>query len=267
MFEIEYESPGQKTGELIISSPFSLLVDGRNIDSYYSNSQLNIETSKVTGRQTTEYDIQTTTPAKYDGQMVLGKRMAAKSIQVVLLVESDEVGLVQAFMSDLNSRLRHAKSISFKDEPELNYYVQFENADVPEEGAKQEIVLNFLWHDPKKYKTESIINYTNAQRLNIDSSEPVEPYIEIRFATGVKTWSMRNTTTDMNINYEHEVVSDRYQVDVEEQYLTKTINEIDAMDGLKLDSDFEDFTIKTGDQVVVTPTPSSITIRYRGVSL
>lgn len=267
MFEVEYESPGQKTGELIISSPFSLLVDGRNIDEFYSNNDLRVETINVYGRQTNDYDIQTTTPAKYNGQMVLGKRMKAKSIQVVLLVESDEMGLVQAFMSDLNSRLRHAKSISFKDEPELTYYVQFENADVPEEGATQEVVLNFLWHDPKKYKTELIINYTNAQRLNIDSSEPVEPYIEIGFATGVKTWSMRNTTTDMNINYEHDVVSDRYQVDVEEQYLTKTINEIDAMDGLKLDSDFEDFTIKTGDQVVITPTPSSITIRYRGVSL
>ena len=78
---------------------------------------------------------------------------------------------------------------------------------------------------------------------------------------------MRNTSTDYNINYEHEIVSDRYQIDVEDQYITKTIEEVDAMDGLKLDSDFEEFTVKNGDQIVVTPTPQSITIRYRGVSL
>lgn len=126
MFEVKYESPGQKTGELIISSPFSLLVDGRNIDSYYSNNDLRVETINVYGRQMNDYDIQTTTPAKYDGQMVLGKRMKAKSIQVVLFIEADKIGLIQAFMSDLNNRLRNAKSIRFADEPDLTYYVEFE---------------------------------------------------------------------------------------------------------------------------------------------
>ncbi|WP_026859347.1 distal tail protein Dit [Jeotgalicoccus psychrophilus] len=267
MFEVEYESPGQKTGELIISSPFSLLVDGRNIDSYYSNNDLRVETINVYGRQTNEYDIQTTTPAKYSGQMVLGKRMKAKNIQVVLFIEADEMGLIQAFMSDLNRRLRSANAIAFKDEPDLAYYAEFEGADVPQEGLKQEVTLNFLWHDPMKYKIEKRIDYVNAQRLVIDSVEPVHPVIELQFETGIKTWSMRNTSTGMNINYEHELISDRYQMDLEELYLTRSANEVDAMDGLKLDSDFEEFTIKNGDQIVVTPTPQSITIRYRGVSL
>lgn len=267
MFEVEYESPGQKTGELHFPSPFSLILNGRNVDSYYSNDDLKIETTNVYGRQTNDYSIQTTTPAKYNGEMVLSKRMTAKSIQVVLSVEANEFGLVQAFMSDLNHRLRNAKSISFKDEPDLTYYVEFEGGDVPQEGSKQEISLNFLWHDPVKYKPLKTINYTNAQRLTVDSSEPVQPFIEIRFATGVKVWSMRNTSTDYNINYGHEIVSDRYQIDVEAQHITKTIEEVDAMDGLKLDSDFEEFTIKNSDQIVVTPTPQSITIRYRGVSL
>lgn len=267
MFEVEYESPGQKTGELIISSTFSLIVDSRNIDEFYSNNDLRVETINVYGRQTNDYDIQTTTPAKYNGQMVLGKRMKARSIQVVLFIEADEMGLIQAFMSDLNTRLRNANSIRFADEPDLTYYVEFEGGDVPQESLKQEISLNFLWYNPLKYKPVQTINYTNAQRLTVDSSEPVQPFIEIRFATGVKVWSMRNTSTDYNINYEHEIVSDRYQIDVEQQYITKTVEEVDAMDGLKLDSDFEEFTIKNGDQIVVTPTPQSITIRYRGVSL
>lgn len=197
MFEVEYESPGQKTGELIISSPFSLILDGRNIDSYYSNSGIRIETTNISGRQTTEYDIQTTTPAKYDGQMVLGKRMKAKSIQVVLLVESNEFGLVQAFMSELNTLLRNTKNITFKDEIDLAYYVEFESADVPQEGSRQEVSLNFLWHDPVKYRVEKQIDYINAQHLMIDSIEPVHPVIELVFETGIKTWSMRNTSTGM----------------------------------------------------------------------
>lgn len=261
MFEVEYESPGQKTGELIISSPFSLLVNGRNIDEFYSNNDLRVETVNVYGRQTNDYDIQTTTPARYDGVMVLGKRMTAKSIQVVLFIEADEMGLVQAFMSDLNHRLRNANTIAFKDESDLTYYVEFESADVPQEGLKQEVTLNFLWHDPMKYKVEKRIDYVNAQRLVIDSIEPVHPVIELQFETGINTWSMRNTSTGMNINYEHELISNRYQMDLEELYLTRSANEVDAMDGLKLDSDFEEFTIKNGDQIVVTPTPQSSTLR------
>lgn len=267
MFEVEYESPGERTGELHPASPFSLLVDGVNIDDEFTNDDIRVETISIHGRQTNEYDIQTTTPAKYDGQMVLGKRMKAKSIQVVLFVEAKEFGLVQAFMSDLNNRLRNANTIAFKDEPDLTYYVEFEGADVPQEGLKQEVTLNLLWHDPMKYKNEKSIDYVNAQRLVIDSVEPVHPVIELQFEAGVSTWSMRNTSTGMNINYEHELISDRYQMDLEELYLTRSANEVDAMDGLKLDSDFEEFTIKNGDQIVVTPTPQSITIRYRGVSL
>lgn len=267
MFEVEYESPGQRTGELHFPSPFSLILNRRNVDSYYSNDDLKIETTNVYGRQTNDYSIQTTTPAKYNGEMVLSKRMTAKSIQVVLSVEANEFGLVQVFMSDLNHRLRSTNAITFKDEPDLTYYVEFESADVSQEGLKQEVTLNFLWHDPMKYKIEKRIDYVNAQRLVIDSIEPVLPVIELQFETGINTWSMRNTSTGMNINYEHELISNRYQMDLEELYLTRSTNEVDAMDGLKLDSDFEEFTVKNGDQVVVTPTPQSITIRYRGVSL
>ena len=193
--------------------------------------------------------------------------MAAKSIQVVLLVETEEYGLTQSFMSDLNSLLKQAQSISFKDEPEHTYYVEFEGAEDTDEQLKQEVTLNFLWHDPYKYMPERTINYTNAHRLTIDSAEPVEPYIELEFETGIKAWSMRNTTTNMNINYEYELVANVYQIDVAEQYLTKSVNRVNAMDGLTTESDFEDFIIKQNDQIVVTPTPSRITIRYRGVSL
>lgn len=267
MFEVEYESPGERTGELHPASPFSLIVDGRNIDEHYTNDDLRVETIQIYGRQTNEYDIQTTTPAKYQGQMVLGKRLKAKTIQVVLLLETREYGLIQAFMSNLNARLRNAETISFKDESELTYFVEYAGADNPDEALRQEVTLNFLWHDPVKYTSERTQQYTNGQVLSIATTEPVAPFIEIRFASGVKVWSMRNVTTNANINYEHEVISDRYQVDVEAQLITKGVDRADAMDGLKLDSDFEEFLIKPADQLVVTPTPSSISIKYRGVSL
>lgn len=267
MFEVEYESPGERTGELHPASPFSLLVDGVNIDDEFTNDDIRVETISIHGRQTNEYDIQTATPAKYDGQMVLGKRLKAKPIQVVLLIESNEYGLTQAFMSDLNHMLKNAKAIGFKDEPEWTYFVEFEGADNPDENLRQEVTLNYLWHDPVKYTSERTQQYTNAQHLNIASDEPVDPYIEIVFDTGVKVWSMRNTTTNTNINYEHEIVSNRYQVDAEAQLITKGVNRADAMDGVKLDFGLEEFTVKTGDQLVVTPTPASITIKYRGVSL
>ena len=96
---------------------------------------------------------------------------------------------------------------------------------------------------------------------------PVEPRIRLVFETGVKQWSMRNTTTDMNVNYKHDIVSDRYQIDVARQLVTKSVDEVNAMDGLNFSSDLEEFLIKDGDQIVVTPTPKSIQIRYRGVVL
>lgn len=47
----------------------------------------------------------------------------------------------------------------------------------------------------------------------------------------------------------------------------KSNTNINGFINLVITSDWEDFTIKTGDQIVITPTPSSIVIKYKGVFL
>jgi predicted phage tail component-like protein len=267
MFEVEYERPGERTGELHVPSSFSLLVNGRNVDSYYSNDYLRIETVNVDGRLTNAYDISTETPAKFDGSMIMSKRMKAKTIDVELLIDVKDESVFKNFLNEFNLRLKNTNYITFKDEQEFTYYVEFEEASVVQQASAYRMNLSFLWHNPVKYKQERVIDYTNAQRLSIDSKVPVEPRIRLVFETGVKQWSMRNTTTDMNINYKHDLVADRYQIDVARQLVTKSVDEVNAMDGLNFSSDLEEFLIKDGDQIVVTPTPKSIQIRYRGVVL
>lgn len=265
---IEFELPGERTGGLNLPSPHQLIVDGVNIDEALSDSECLVETTDVTGRQLNSYDVQTSTPAGYDGVMVLGKRMASKAVSVTVRIKVDDTTVMKEKVSALNSLLRHTREVRFSDEPDLTYYVAYAGGSTPDdEATAQSFVLEFLWHNPFKYGTEKTIDYTNAQVLNIASTEPVQPYIEIKFDTGIKEWSLRNTTTDMNINYSHENVSSVYRLYLDEQYITKNISETDAMDGLNIESDMEDFTIKSGDQLFVTPTPVSIAIKYRGVSL
>ncbi len=265
---IEFELPGERTGGLHLPSPHQLIVEGTNIDETLSDINCIVETTNVTGRQLNSYDIQTSTPAGYDGLMVLSKRMASKTISVTVEIDAVDTSVLKEKLSALNGLLKHAKHIRFSDEANLTYYVVYEGGSTPDDEAeKQSFVLDFLWHDPLKYRDEHTINYTNAQILSIESSEPVQPYIEIKFSTGIKEWSLRNTTTDLNINYSHENISSIYRLYFEEQTLTKNVTEVEAMDGLNIESDMEDFSIKDGDQLVVTPTPASITIKYRGVSL
>lgn len=273
MHEVEYEGIGERTGDLVIHSPHQLIINGTNIDTLFTDGTAWVETLSVSGRQLNSYDVQTSTPAGYDGVMVLGKRMASKTVSVTVRIKANDTSIMKEKVNRLNSFLRHTRTIQFSDEPDLTYYVAYEGGSTPDdEATTQSFVLEFLWHDPVKYKAEQTINYTNGERLDIDSTEPVQPYIEIKFNTGVKQWSLRNTTTGMNINYSHENISSVYRLYMEEQYITKNVTETNAMDGLNTESDMEDFTIKTGDRLVLTPTPSenvtwTITIKYRGVSL
>ncbi|MEZ2459299.1 distal tail protein Dit [Salinicoccus roseus] len=265
---IEFELPGERTGGLHLPSSHQLIVEGVNIDETLTDINCTVETLNIAGRQLNSYDIQTSTPAGYDGVMVLSKRMASKTISVTVEIDAVVPEVAKEKISSLNALLRSARHIQFSDESDLKYYVTYEGGSTPDdEATKQSFVLDFLWHDPLKYRDECTIDYTNAEALTIDSTEPVQPYIEIKFDTGVKEWSLRNTTTDMNINYSHENVSSVYRLYLEDQTLTKNVTETDAMDGLNIESDMEDFTVKDGDQLVVTPTPAIITIKYRGVSL
>lgn len=264
---IDFETPGEATGELILPSTHQLIVNGTNIDDSLTDDTAWVETLSVSGRQTNEYNVKTNTPAGYTGDMVTGQQLNSKTITVTLQIESDDADITKDKMRRLNHLLNDTRSIQFSDEEEYTYYVRFSDASVDEEGAKQEVTLNFLWYDPLRYLAEQTIDYTNSEILEIDSSEPVYPYIEMKFTEGIKEWSIRNTTTDMNINYEHENVSSVYRLYLNEQTITKNVSEVNAMDGHNIESDLEEFTIDTGNQLVVTPEPESITIKYRGVSL
>lgn len=265
---IEFELPGERTGGLHLPSSHQLIVEGTNIDETLSDINCIVETTNVTGRQLNSYDVQTSTPAGYDGVIMLSKRMASKTISVTVEIDAVDTSVLKEKVSALNALLRSARYIQFSDEVGLTYYVTYKGGSTPDdEATKQSFVLDFLWYDPLKYRDGHTIDYTNAKILELSTAEPVQPYIEIKFSTGIKEWSLRNTTTDLNINYSHENISSIYRLYFEEQTLTKNVTEVEAMDGLNIESDMEDFSIKDGDQLVVTPTPASITIKYRGVSL
>src|SRR5699024_11064636 len=99
---IEFELPGERTGDLNLPSPHQLMVDGTNIDETLSDSTCIVETESVSGRQLNSYDVQTSKPAGYDGVMVLGKRMASQTLSVTVRIKVDDTRVMKEKVGRLN---------------------------------------------------------------------------------------------------------------------------------------------------------------------
>ena len=112
-----------------------------------------------------------------------------------------------------------------------------------------------------------MIEYTNSKSLDIDTDYPVRPRFEIVLSSEAP-YTITNTTTNKKIivGGTTDVMN---SVDLSKSEVTRGIGarEFDNIKNLNINSDFEDFTVDKGDQVVIQPAPTRIRLYYEGVFL
>ncbi|MDO5375687.1 MAG: phage tail family protein [Staphylococcus rostri] len=262
---VQYESIGSKTGRLTIPSRHQLFINNANIDKL-----LNVETIAVSGRKTFAHELNNEDVAARDGVLHVSKSLKPRILNVTIAIRRDNFDDFHAVYQKLNKRLIQAKEVKFSDE-NLIYYCRFDSASAPDESVLyQEVDLKFVCHDPFKYTPATTVSVTSGTPLEIDSDYPVKPLITLDFGTkGFTEFNMTNTTTNQLVSMDgvNTAVDRYYNFDFVNSDVTKGIARRNALPHLMMMSDFENFTVANGDQIVLDNKPVSMTLRYQGVFL
>ncbi|WP_271401508.1 distal tail protein Dit [Salinicoccus roseus] len=253
------------------ASSVQTIIDGVNLDETYTTDKNEIRTLKVFGRDSTEYNVRNIDVPGRDGSLNQGKFLKSRPLKIRVKIKSDSHTNFLKLMEAINSHFdsRKAQAIQFSDE-NLIYYGAYIAKSETSGYKKSEIIdFEFICHDPYKYTEEQSMLYSNATTINVNSRYPVKPYLQVIFTEVTNEFSIRNTSKDLSIFYEREDAFNTqvYHFEIDNNRIHRSTNETDGIAGLVLMSDWEDFVIEDGDQLVVTPTPESITVIYRGVYL
>ncbi|MGK0577496.1 distal tail protein Dit [Macrococcus capreoli] len=265
------ELPGQSSGRLIIKSPFALIIDGINIDDLLTDSTGYFETLTVSGRENPAYNINSKDVSSRDGAMYLSKNLATREIKVKGYIQDISNAGLQTRLSKLAKIFKKdVVKISFADDPNYLFYGTFSNIEVPDDAEIQgEVVFTFYCADPYKYRVSQTLTISNSQVLTLNTMFPVCPILDLTFSSAVTEFTIQNAQTGLVVRYKKLTgTSDAtFKVDVLNGVLTSTVNKYDQLSGLVLTSDWEDFKIDNGQQLVITPAPTSIKLTYEGVYL
>ena len=264
-------------GQTAEPSPLSIrtIIDGIELDYELTFGGFSFTTTSVSGRGRVTYRNDVDEVYGRAGGLHRKTTLSTRSIVVTAKVSARSNELYREGMSALLNLLesQEVHSIKFTDDMAYTFYGSTVSVnDEGEKSNKQVIEIEFLCSDPFKYSDEKITTVSNAETLSIDSEFPVVPEeIEITFgsAADAKSFSLNNTTTDMRIVYDHtgSASSTTVRIRQKDDYIgyTSSVNHLDALNIAQ--SHFDEFTVVSGDQLVVTPAPTRIKLKYRGVSL
>lgn len=255
-----------------VTSANQLIYNDVNIDKTLSDINCDIITLNVTGRAALEYNINTVTPDGIDGELFQSATLKARTLQIEMLISAKDNATLRKKYEQLNKMFskREIVSIRFSDEIDRVYYGIYTASDNPKEDSNEQIFnIDILCTDPFKYSDVQTISYSSSAILSILSDFPVKPYIEVEYSGVGTTLDIINTKTKKGIKLVglNPSVEKIYKIDVLENRITKSNLDTNALTNLNITSDWEEFDIKTGDQVTFLPEPSKITIKYRGVFL
>lgn len=253
-------------------SPNQLIYDGTNLDTYLSDADCTVSTLNVTGRATVEYNVNSVSPDLMDGELFQDISLKPRSLQVEILISAKDNSTLRRKYELMNKLFRRSSPvpIQFSDEMNRVYYGLFVNGDNPKEDSNEQ-VFNIELYCPKpfKYTPERTIAYSNSNVLALESDFATRPYIEITYSGTSTTLDILNTTTNKLIKLDGltPATEKLYKFDLEKNTIYKSSTNLNGFTNLVITSDWEDFSIKNGDQLVVTPAPTAIKIIYKGVFL
>lgn len=258
-----------QVGVLQMTSDNQLIYNGVNIDKTLTDAQCTVMTLNITGRATVDYNINTVSPEGRDGEMFQGATLKPRTLQVEILISATDNATLRKKYEQLNKilSLKEVVEIQFNDEMDRSYFGIYTGADNPKEDSNEQVFnIDIYCADPFKYGPIIAGAIQNGSVLNIQSDFPVRPAIGVAYGGTSSTLDIINTTTDKGFKLVdlHPSTEKVYRIDLPKEIITKGDDYQNGFKNLNITSDWEDFTVKTGDQIVVTPDPASVTMIYRG---
>lgn len=255
-------------GKMAQSNALSIrtIFNGKELEKSINVPGFSFTTLRVRGRGTVNYETDTVRPPSSDFSFVMDRVVGEREIVVTALVKANTNEVYRRGMSKLNQLLlsKSQSAIRFTDDTNYTYYGLVDNVqDGEEESNTQRVEITFKCFDPFKYTSPKTLSYTSAQLLSLETDFPVRPLLKLKSVEGQVT--ITNTTTRKSLIF-RDLPLGVLDVDLENGTVTKGLNKVNALEHLVLTSDWEDFTIHNGDQVVINP-PTDVEIVYRGVAL
>lgn len=267
----------KRFGQMADDTPLSIQskINGTTLERYLSDDETKFLTLVVSGRGSTSYRIESDDIFGRHGGLFLGSSLSTRIITIRARVKADTNEAYRQVMSKLNLMMhRHqVHKLEFTDDEGYSFYgtcVRVE--DEGEESNSQIVEIEFECHDPYKYTDIKSHTTTNAKDLVIDSDLPIiAEEISITFpkSSDALDFTINNTSTDRRIRYKQSgtASSNTIRIRQNKDYIGY-IDSVNHIDDLNVRfSHFDEFTVANADQLVVTPAPTSITIKYRGVKL
>lgn len=255
-----------------VESHNQLIYNGVNIDQTLTSSDVDVITLNISGRGLMNYTNSIQDVPGLDGGLYESAYLETRTLEVEIQIEAVNTDVFLRTFEQMNKLFRTVGEvpIQFTDEPENTYFGRFTSGNQPKEDSNSQVfTITFVCSDPFKEADSKMIDYTNASSLTVDSDFPVKPYLEIVFPVVTHEFKVHNTTQDLTIDYSRTdgFNTSAYHLLVNDNEIYRSSNKTDGYSGLVLSADWEDFTIQTGDQIVIQPEPESTRIHYKGVKL
>ena len=221
------------------------------------------QTLSVTGRELVGYNVSSIPVDGMDGASYISASLLPRTITVRYKLKAETPEQLREKFNAMNQILKTKQAvISFMDEPEYEFIGTLGSADaVPEGVLSFTSAFDIYCADPYKYRTEESVTGTGSVEITQELAEGVVPsQIRLRTDSHVDRFVIENGDLSLRLKDASASVSPIY-IYPETQEIVR--NQIDRPDFLEWTSDFENFVVKTGDVIMVTPSDVEITIRVR----
>ena len=273
---MQYEFKRFGEGADVLSPSIQLILNGENLNEKFTSSDFSFKVLSVSGRGRINHNINSVKVSGRNGLVVKGRTLDPRDIVVTAVIRASSNESYRDNVSDLLYYLHKdtINTLKFTDDMDFTYYATFDSLEDEDElKNRQEIRLNFTCHDPFKYGNYKVSNNINLSSVTVDTQFPIIPEeIKITFSSSAdaKDFEIENVTTGDTIQFSSREGSSTSQVSIripdrEVRYLPNGLN---AIRGVNIrNSNFHSFTVNNNDVINITPTPTNVSMSYKGVFL
>lgn len=267
---------GQMQNKALLS--IQAIVNGDSLDEILTSEHYSFTTVSVDGRGKTSYNVESFFVRGRHGEIYSNSQLEPRSIIIHARVRADRVDDYRDLMNKINALMFSKKvhTLSFTDEGDATFYGSCVRVtDEDERSLSQHVEIEFVCHDPFKYtevKTETV---DSASVLNLTTDIAVTPeMITLNFTSNAdaKSWTLTNVTQDTSIVFNQIRNVDGSVIRIVPKknyigYLTPSQGG-NHIDGLNVRySNFDEFAVHDGDQLVISRPVTSIEVTYRGAKI
>lgn len=227
---------------------------------YFENEIEGYRTLNVSGREMFSYDLMSERRSNGDGSHYYGKTRPSGVVSVTYKLESKTAIEMQEKYNELRKLLYSNEEvpIQFNDEPNITYYGTHDSSEeVPSDRLV--VISGFTIFCPNPEKIKDTV--TTDGEVTINTFYKTYPLlITIETATTTNTLSVTNGVETITLTGPFNAGS-IIKIDVVNQIVL--VNEIERVDVIDLESDFENFEIKEGQ--IVTANNGTLELEMREV--